>query len=242
MAERPLAGTSAVVTGGTSGIGRALGVALAAQGVGVFLVGRDAERARTARDELGASGAGHRVVTGDLTKTDFLGALAGEALAWCDGRLALLALCAGHHEPALVEATTEHNFEATIATNLRAPFLLTKALLPALRAARGQIVFVNSSVVNHPRANTAIYAASKAALRAFADCLRWEVGGDGVGVMSVFPGRTATPMQRDRYEREGLEYRPELLLQPEEVAEAVLQALGSGGEVTELHVRPRHRA
>jgi NAD(P)-dependent dehydrogenase (short-subunit alcohol dehydrogenase family) len=240
--ERRFAGESCVVTGGTSGIGRALGRALAARGAGVLLVGRSAERARAAREELGASGAGHRVVTGDLANGDFLTTLADEALAWCNGRLALLALCAGHHEPAMVETTTERNFDATIATNLRAPFLLTKALLPALRAARGQIVLVNSSVVNHPRANTAIYAASKAALRTFGDCVRLEMSADGIGVLSIFLGRTATPMQKDRYEREGLEYQPELLLQPDDVGETILRALDSGGEITELHVRPRHRA
>jgi NAD(P)-dependent dehydrogenase (short-subunit alcohol dehydrogenase family) len=150
-------------------------------------------------------------------------------------------LCAGHHEPASVEQTSAASFDAAIATNLRAPFLLTSALLPALRAARGMVVVVNSSVVNGARPGVAAYAASKAGLRAFADCLRTEVNADGIKVLSIFPGRTATPMQRDRYEREGLEYRPERLMQPQVVARAVLDAFGSSAEVTDLHLRPMHK-
>jgi NAD(P)-dependent dehydrogenase (short-subunit alcohol dehydrogenase family) len=103
------------------------------------------------------------------------------------------------------------------------------------------VVVVNSSVVNGPRPGVAAYAASKAGLRAFADCLRTEVSADGIRVLSIFPGRTATPMQRDRYEREGLEYRHERLMQPKDVADAVLVAFGSSAEVTEIHLRPMHK-
>ena len=241
MIEQDLAGAFALVTGGTSGIGRATGAALAARGARILLVGRSSERTASVLEELSASGAGHRAIAGDLTSTAFLTVLAEQALQWSQARLSILVLSAGHHEPARIEQTSAASFDAAIATNLRAPFLLTAGLLPALRATRGHIVLVNSSVVNNPRAGTAAYAASKAALRTFADCLRAEVSGDGITVLSVFPGRTATPMQRERYEREGLDYRPELLLQPDDVAAAVLAALGSRGEVTELHLRPLHK-
>jgi NAD(P)-dependent dehydrogenase (short-subunit alcohol dehydrogenase family) len=235
MTERHLVGASALVTGATSGIGRAIAAALAEEGAKVLVVGRSPDRTAAVRDALGA---GHHAVAGDLADVTFLATLASEAGRFGNGRLSVLVLCAGHHEPASVEETTAESFDAAIATNLRAPFLLTAALLPALRAARGHVVLVNTSVVNHPRADVAAYAASKAGLRTFADCLRAEVGNDGIRVLSVYPGRTATPMQRDRYEREGLEYHPERLMQPEDVAEAVLGALRSRTEITDLHLRP----
>lgn len=241
MSQQRFTGVRALVTGATSGIGRAISLALAAGGGRVLAAGRDAERTRAVGAELSALGSGHAAVIGDFMNTAFLGELAQEALTWSGGRLSLLVCSAGHHDPAPVERTSAASFDAAVGINLRAPFLLTGAMLPALRSARGMIALVNSSIVKHPRAGIAAYAASKAGLRAFADCLRTEVSQDGVRVLSIFPGRTATPMQRERYRLEGLEYRPERLLQPEDVAAAVLAAFESRGEVTDLELRPLHR-
>lgn len=241
MAQQRFADIQALVTGATSGIGRSISVALAAGGARVLAVGRDEERIQAVGAELSELGPGHCTVSGDLMHAPFLGDLAAEALTWSRGRLSLLVCSAGHLESAPVEQTTAESFDAAVGINLRAPFLLTGALLPALRTARGMIALVNSSIVKHPRAGNAAYAASKAGLRAFANCLRHEVSQDGIRVLSIFVGRTATPMQRERYRREGLEYRPERLLRPEDVATAVLSAFESRGEVTELDVRPLHR-
>jgi short-subunit dehydrogenase len=79
--------------------------------------------------------------------------------------------------------------------NVLAAFALTKQLLPEICANRGQVVFVNSSVVNHPAPGTVTYAATKHPLKGLADGLRQEVNAFGVRVISVFPGRTATPLQ-----------------------------------------------
>jgi NAD(P)-dependent dehydrogenase (short-subunit alcohol dehydrogenase family) len=241
MSHQRFTGVQALVTGATSGIGRATSLALAAGGARVLAVGRDPERTRSVGAELSALGPGHRTVSGDFMNATFLSELAQEALAWSQGRLSLLVCSAGHHDPAPIEQTPAASFDAAVGVNLRAPFLLTGALLPALRTTRGMIALVNSSVVKQPRAGIAAYAASKAGLRAFADCLRTEVTQDGIRVLSIFPGRTATPMQRERYRLEGLDYLPERLLQPEDVAAAVLGAFESRGEVTDLELRPLHR-
>jgi NAD(P)-dependent dehydrogenase (short-subunit alcohol dehydrogenase family) len=241
MSQQRFTGVQALVTGATSGIGRAISLALAAGGARVLAAGRDTERTTAIGAELSALGSGHAAVSGDFLNTAFLSELADATLTWSGGHLSLLVCSAGHHDPAPVEQTSAASFDAAMGINLRAPFLLTGALLPALRTARGMIALVNSSIVKHPRAGIAAYAASKAGLRAFADCLRTEVSQDGVRVLSVFPGRTATPMQRERYRLEGLEYRPERLLQPEDVAAAVLTAFESRGEVTEMELRPLHR-
>ena len=99
---------------------------------------------------------------------------------------------------------------------------------------------MNSSAAGSAPASHAAYAASKAGLRAFADSLRAEVNRDGIRVLSVFPGRTATAMQAAIFDAEGKAYRPELLLQPDDVAAAVIAALDlpRTAELTDLHVRP----
>ena len=113
----------------------------------------------------------------------------------------------------------------TMGKNVLAAFALTKQLLPEICANRGQVVFVNSSVVNHPAPGNVTYAATKHALKGLADGLRQEVNAFGVRVISVFPDRTATPLQASLFELEGRRYVPTRLLQPEDVAAMVVQAL-----------------
>jgi NAD(P)-dependent dehydrogenase (short-subunit alcohol dehydrogenase family) len=82
------------------------------------------------------------------------------------------------------------------ATNVRGPYHLTKLFLPALKAAKGQVIFINSSIVRAANIATyAQYAATKHALKAVADSLRDEVNGEGVSVTTIFPGSTATPTE-----------------------------------------------
>src|SRR5262245_1590426 len=151
MSLKRFTGVQALVTGATGGIGRAISIALAADGARVLAAGRDDERTRAIGVELSAFGSGHRAMSGDLMNTAFLSELAHEAVTWSDGRLSLLVCSAGHHQPAPVEQTPAASFDSAMGINLRAPFLLTGALLPALRAARGMIALVNSSIVKHPR-------------------------------------------------------------------------------------------
>ena len=93
-----------------------------------------------------------------------------------------------------------------LAANLVAPAELTRLLLPQLRAAQGHVVFVNSGAGLRANAEWAAYAASKHGLKALADALRQEEHGNGVRVTSVYPGRTATPMQEKVHQQEGKEY------------------------------------
>jgi NADP-dependent 3-hydroxy acid dehydrogenase YdfG len=125
-------------------------------------------------------------------------------------------------------------------TNLRAPYVLTRGLLPQLRSCRGQVVFVNSTAGLAAKANMAQYAASKHALKAVADSLREEVNAAGVRVLSLFLGRTATEMQAFVHRMEGRDYRPELLIQPQDVAAVVIHTLGlpRSVEVTDISMRP----
>jgi len=123
--------------------------------------------------------------------------------------------------------------------------MLTQQLLPLLAAAHGQVVFINSSVgLTAKRPEIGQYAATKHALRAIADCLREEVNSNGIRVLTVYLGRTATPMQEVLHRLEGVPYNPEALLQPEDVASVVVHALmlPRTAEVTDISIRPMRKS
>ena len=124
--------------------------------------------------------------------------------------------------------------------NVRAPFVLTQALLPALERARGHVVFVNSGAGLRANAEWGTYAASKFALKALADALRQEVAPRGVRVTTVYPGRTATPMQERVVAHEEREYRPERFVRPVDVAAqvAAVLAVPAPSVVSDLQIRP----
>jgi short-subunit dehydrogenase len=130
--------------------------------------------------------------------------------------------------------------DAQLRTNLRAPYVLTKALLPALRASQGDIIFINSSAGLSAKGGAAQYSATKHGLKAFADGLREEVNDAGVRVLSIYPGRTASAMQEAIHAMERRSYRPESLMQPDDVATVVLCALqlSRSAELTDVRMRP----
>jgi len=229
----------AVITGGGSGIGRAIALALAAQGTVSCLVGRHPEALRSVADCIRARAAAARCYPADLSISEQVEQLAERIKSEWQG-LDVLVHSAGAISLGSLEGTSPEELDRQFMVNVRAPFVLTRALLPLLRRSRGQVVFVNSSAGLEARANVGQYAASKHALRALADSLREEVNPDGIRVLSVFLGRTASPLQAAVHRSEGRDYHPELLLQPEDVATTVVCALGlpRTAEVTDIRMRP----
>jgi NADP-dependent 3-hydroxy acid dehydrogenase YdfG len=233
------AGQTALVTGASSGIGRALALALAAAGAHVALVGRRAEtleQVAVAARSLGSTAGSYQA---DLSEERGIATLV-ERLQRDLARLDILAHAAGVFALGTTASAEVAELDRQYATNVRAPYALTQALLPMLRRRQGQIVFLNSTVGLRSTANAGQYAATKHALRAVADSLRDEVNADGVRVLSVFLGRTATPMQASIHAAEGKPYAPERLVQPDDVAAIVLGALSlpRTAEVTDVSIRP----
>jgi NADP-dependent 3-hydroxy acid dehydrogenase YdfG len=228
-----------VVTGASSGIGAALTVSLARTGARVWAIARSRERLDTVVNEVSGSMGTVVPVAADLERDEDLASTGAEILSHGD-RIDVLVHSAGAITLGPFDSVSPKEFDRQYRVNLRAPVVLTQALLPALKRAEGQVVFVNSSAGLQASANNALYAATKHGLKAIADGLRQEVNPHRVRVVSVYAGRTATPMQLAVHEHEGRRYRPELLLQPDDVVEVVLAALSvpPSGEVTDVNVRP----
>ncbi len=224
-------GRAAVVTGAGSGIGRAIALGLAAEGFVVCLVGR--HRPALARVARAMNGAG-QVCAADVSTE------AGRAtIARRMGRgLSVLVHSAGAYPDG--PATRDRSWAALDAVNVHAPVLLTQACLPQLRKEAGQVVFVNSTAGLRSGAGPLAYAAGKHALRCAADILRQDVNAHGIRVLSVFPGRTDTPMQRGILASERRAAPRGTLMRPEDVAEMVLAALKlpRSAEVTDIVMRP----
>jgi NADP-dependent 3-hydroxy acid dehydrogenase YdfG len=234
----PLTGV-AVVTGASSGIGRAIAQALACQGMRLCLTGRDERRLQAAAREIGSLPAPALVHVADLSSDGGIRGLV-ERVGTDLGRIDVLVHAAGTLSLGDVEAAGWEDLDEQYKVNMRAPFLLTKAFLPRLKESSGQVVFVNSSAGLVAGADNGVYAATKHGLRSLAGSLRDHVNQYGIRVLSVYPGRTATPMQELVHRFEGRPYEVAHLLQPGDVADVVIAALSlpRTAEVTDLMVRP----
>ncbi len=231
-----LEGRSALVTGASSGIGRAVACALSAAGASLWLLGRDAGRLAQTKAMLATPDSAHALELDISDRT----AVAGLVDAMPKSAPDVLVHCAGVYARGDVADTATDDFTATLDINVAGVYDLTRTLLDRVVANRGDIVFVNSSIVRRAVAGTGAFAVTQHALKALADCLREEVNDRGVRVTSLYPGRTATPRQARIFEYEGRDYTPERLLQADDVAATVLAclALPRTAEVTDLHIRP----
>ncbi|WP_433223230.1 SDR family NAD(P)-dependent oxidoreductase [Dactylosporangium sp. CS-047395] len=223
--------TVALVAGGATGIGRATVRMLRAAGTDVYLA--DVKEPAAASDEPGRLVVGHH----DLTLRDEPRAAVDAALA-AFGRLDSVVVTAGLHVVAPLESFAVDAWEATMALNVRAPFLLAQAAVAALAETRGSIVFTGSTAAHRGSAGTFAYAASKGALISLTRSLAVELAGRGVRVNSVCPGWIDTPFNDPYWNaqadtaaaRQGIEARVPLGRQgdPDEVAALIVYLLGPG--------------
>lgn len=226
-----------VLTGAGSGIGQLLAERLTERGDRLVLVARDADRA----EDLAAEHPGAAMIVADLARPESLAA----AVATSDlpDEIDAIVHAAGIVDLGHVEDLTVTSWQDQLAVNLVSPAELTRLLLPRVRAARGQVLFVNSGagLTAHPQ--WAAYAASKHGLKALADALRGEESEHGVRVTTVYPGRTATPMQAQVHAQEGKDYDADAWIQPASVVTAVLTALDLPRDavITDLSVKPGPR-
>ena len=222
-----------LITGAGSGIGAVLADRLLERGDELVLLARSTERAHDLRADLPEAS----VLVADLADAAAVEAVADQLPASLDS----VVHAAGLVDLGPVGSLTTEVWQSQLAVNLLAPAVLTRLCLPALRAARGTVLFVNSGagLVANPRWSA--YAASKFGLRALADSLRAEEQEHGVRVTTVFPGRTATAMQQRVHEQEGKAYDPSQWIDPSTVVDAIVHVLDLPGDATisDLTIRPR---
>lgn len=222
-----------LVTGAGSGIGALVAAALLERGDEVHVVARSEQRAT----ELAAQLPGAITLVADLAHPESVEALA------LPGRLDSVVHAAGVVQLGTVAELSVQDWAEQLRVNLVAPAALTRVALPALREARGTVVLVNSGAGLFAHPQWSAYAASKHGLRALADALRAEEAGHGVRVTSIYPGRTATPMQEQVHAQEGKEYAAADWIRPETVADAVLHVLDLPVDATvpDLTIKPGPR-
>ena len=217
-----------MITGASGGLGSAIADALAPTHT-LLLAGRPSDRLDAVAERLGAP-----TWPLDLADPDSIES-AAEVLTDLD----VLVHNAGVAYPGRVDESNADQWRATFEVNVVGAVALTLALLPALRSAGGQVVFVNSGAGIKASPGLASYSASKFALRSFADSLRADE--PSLRVTSVHPGRIDTDMQRDLIAYEERDYVPEQFLSPRTVAAVIAQAVNAPADahVHEIVVRPR---
>jgi NADP-dependent 3-hydroxy acid dehydrogenase YdfG len=233
----------AVVTGASSGIGKAIALSLAGHGAEICLVARRRELLENVAKQVQSLGSHGHACPVDLTKDEEIRTL-GERVHKDFGRVNILILCGGAISHGALDKAPLADLDLLYRSNIRGHYAMLQTMLPLLRKGPGQIVFVNSSAGLRSPATVGQFAATQHAFRSIADSLRDEVNADGIRVLSIFPGRTATPRISKLFEKEGRSYKPELLMQPEDIAEMVTHSLRlpRTAEVTDIRIRPMQKS
>jgi 3-oxoacyl-[acyl-carrier protein] reductase len=234
MAEQ-LAGKVVIVTGASRGIGRAISIALAAEGATVVLAARSLERLRATAEKVRGKGAKAEIVVTELTEESSIKNLV-KVTREKFGRLDVLVNNAGVTHSAKLEETSTEDWQRCLWVNARAPFILCREALPMLRKSPSACIINIASVVGvkgYPLQSA--YTSSKHALRGMTISLAEELRNSSIRVHLVCPGGVDTDLVRN--------VRPDIkkqdLIGPDEIAELVLYLVThrGNGVIDELHVR-----
>jgi short-subunit dehydrogenase involved in D-alanine esterification of teichoic acids len=217
MANANIPFRSAIVTGASSGIGRELAMQLAAQGVDVVAIGRDAHRLA----QLAAGAPRIRTLRADLAQLHALPALAADILALAPGADCLIHNAAVQHDWRFdTEGSTPAAIEEEIGVNLLAPLVLTRLLLPHLQSREAAwVVCLGSGLADVPKRTAAVYSAGKAGLRLFAQALALQCEGTSLRVVEAVMPLVDTPMTAGRGRRK---------ISAERAARELIQGLAAG--------------
>lgn len=220
-----LEGKTALITGGTSGIGLATARLFRAQGARLAITGRDPERLAAAQAEFGDDALVVRSEAGSLAEIDALMAQVKERF----GRLDVLFLNAGTAQPAPAELTTEEQFDETMNVNFKGIFFSIQKSLPLLSG--NASIIVTTSITNRLGSpNFSVYGASKAALRSLVQSLSLELIGRGIRINAICPGPIATPI----FDRIGLPYEVAQGIKNEIERKSPIKRFGTPEEIAKV--------
>jgi NAD(P)-dependent dehydrogenase (short-subunit alcohol dehydrogenase family) len=184
---------TALITGGTSGIGRATASKLARLGIHVLVVGRDAERGKKTVEEIRAAGGKADFILSDLRDADSARQVAKRAIELGDGHVDILINNAGVYPFGPTQEMTEEQFDRVFSLNVKAPYFLVAELAPLMaQRGKGAIVNLSTMVADYGAPGMSLYGSSKAAINLLTKTWAAEYGPSGVRVNAVSPGPTRT--------------------------------------------------
>jgi NAD(P)-dependent dehydrogenase (short-subunit alcohol dehydrogenase family) len=185
--------TTALITGATSGIGRAAADKFAQSGVHVMVVGRNAERGEKTITEIRAAGGKADFISSDLRDAKSARAVAQKAIELGGGHVDILVNNAGIFPFGATHDMSEQSFDDVYALNVKAPYFLVAELAPLMaQRGKGAIVNVSTMVADYGAAGMSLYGSSKAAINLLTKAWAAEYGPKGVRVNAVSPGPTRT--------------------------------------------------
>ncbi|HET7893507.1 MAG TPA: SDR family oxidoreductase [Candidatus Sulfotelmatobacter sp.] len=185
--------STALVTGGTSGIGRATAIKLAQLGIHVLVVGRNAERGKKTVEEIRAAGGKADFISSDLQDAASARNVARKAVELGNGHVDILINNAGIYPFGPTHETTEEQFDRVFSVNVKVPYFLVAELAPPMaKRGKGAIVNLSTMVADYGAAGMSLYGSSKAAINLLTKTWAAEYGPRGVRVNAVSPGPTRT--------------------------------------------------
>ena len=218
--------TTALITGGTSGIGRAAANQLARLGIHVVVVGRNVERGEKTVAEIGATGGKANFISSDLRDASSARAVARRAVELGNGHVDILINNAGIFPFGPTHETTEELFDSVYSLNVKAPYFLVAELAPLMaKRGKGAIVNVSTMVADYGAAGMSLYGSSKAAINLLTKAWAAEYGPKGVRVNAVSPGPTrteGTASMGDALQQLAAQAPAGRPAAPEEIAEAIV--------------------
>jgi 3-oxoacyl-[acyl-carrier protein] reductase len=235
--NRPLEGKVALITGASRGIGHAIARSLGRMGAKLSLCARDAQKLQSAGRELEDEGAKVLAIPGDVARTDDITSLV-QTTERSLGPIEILVNNAGIGRFGPIQEASETIWDSVLDTNLKAVFLLSKAVAPGMISRRsGHIINIASLAGKNAFAGGSIYCASKWGLLGFTECMAEDLRPYGIRVSAICPGSVATdfspPSKKD----------PHKMLQPEDVAHAVEMILTQAPQsfISEVLLRPTQK-
>src|SRR5438034_11528491 len=185
--------STALITGGTIGIGRAVANKLAALGIHVIVVGRDVERGKKTVAEIRAAGGQADFISSDLRDAESARELARKAIELGNGHVDILINNAGIYPFGLTHEMTEEMFERVYSLNVKVPYFLVAELAPLMaKQGKGAIVNVSTMAADYGAPGMSLYGSSKAAINLLTKVWAAEYGPSGVRVNAMSPGPTRT--------------------------------------------------
>ena len=224
MESGDLAGRTALITGASTGIGRATGETFAANGADLAIAARSGDRlAEHAAEWEDRHGCRVHAITADVRSESACRDLVEEAVDRL-GDLDIVVNNAGVSRGGAVESLSTDDYRTMQETNVDGTFFVTRAAIPHLRKTAGNLVFIGSFAGKYPRPFNPVYAASKWWVRGFAHSVMAQVGDDDIGVTVVNPSEVRSNFGSARGAPFSERFSPGEAVEPETVAEAVLVA------------------